>query len=112
MRKVGRTTLTATGADQAITGVLQAVEAAGLDHPVQTIGYGGGAVAVQDVADGKRFATVMQMPATEGKLAVEHLIQAIRDGAPVAGVDPVSELPDEGIVRAENASQFSPEWPG
>jgi ribose transport system substrate-binding protein len=100
------------GSDQAITGVLQAIEAAALPDPIQTIGYGGGALAVQDVADGKRFATVMQLPATEGRLATEHLIQAIRTGEPVPGVDPVAELPDEGIVRAENASQFSPEWPG
>jgi ribose transport system substrate-binding protein len=100
------------GSDQAITGVLQAIDAAGLDHPVATIGYGGGAIAVQDVGGGKRFATVMQMPATEGRLVVEHLIEAIRTGAPVPGVDPVSQLPDEGIVRAENAADFTPEWPG
>lgn len=100
------------GSDQAITGVLQAIEAAALDHPVVTIGYGGGATAVADVAAGTRFATVMQMPATEGKLAVEHLIAAIQSGQPVPGVDPVSELPDGGIVRAENADQFTPEWPG
>jgi ribose transport system substrate-binding protein len=100
------------GSDQAITGVLQAIEAAAPEGPIATIGYGGGALAVQDVAAGTRYATVMQMPATEGKLAIEHLIAAIRSGEPVAGVDPVSELPDEGIVRADNASQFTPEWPG
>jgi ribose transport system substrate-binding protein len=100
------------GSDQAITGVLQAIDAAGLDHPVATVGYGGGALAVQDVSAGTRFATVMQMPATEGRLVVEHLIEAIRTGEPVPGVDPVSQLPDEGIVRAENAADFTPEWPG
>jgi ribose transport system substrate-binding protein len=100
------------GSDQAITGVLQAIDAAALDHPVQTIGYGGGAVAVADVAAGTRYATVMQMPATEGRLAVEHLIAAIRSGEPVPGVDPVSELPNEGIVTAETAAEFTPEWPG
>jgi ribose transport system substrate-binding protein len=100
------------GSDQAITGVLQAIEAAALDHPVQTIGYGGGEVAIADVAAGTRYATVMQMPATEGRLAVEHLISAIRTGEPVPGVDPVSELPNEGIVTAETAAEFTPEWPG
>jgi ribose transport system substrate-binding protein len=100
------------GSDQAITGVLQAIEAAALPDPIRTIGYGGGQLAVQDVADGKRFATVMQMPATEGRLAVEHLIEAIRTGQPVAGIDPVSELPDAGIVRADNAASFTAEWPG
>ena len=100
------------GSDQAITGVLEAVEAAALDHPVQTIGYGGGEVAIADVASGVRYATVMQMPATEGRLAVEHLISAIRSGEPVPGVDPVSELPNDGIVTQETAGEFTAEWPG
>jgi ribose transport system substrate-binding protein len=100
------------GSDQAITGVLEAVEAAALDHPVLTIGYGGGETAIADVASGVRFATVMQMPATEGRLAVEHLISAIRSGEPVPGVDPVSELPNEGIVTQETAGEFTAEWPG
>jgi ribose transport system substrate-binding protein len=100
------------GSDQAITGVLQAIDGAGLTGQIATIGYGGGQVAVQDVADGKRYATVMQMPATEGRLAVEHLIEAIRNGTPVEGIDPVSGLPDEGIVRADNAASFTSEWPG
>jgi ribose transport system substrate-binding protein len=100
------------GSDQAITGVLQAVEAAALDHPVATIGYGGGEVAIADVASGARYATVMQMPATEGRLAVEHLISAIRSGEPVPGVDPVSELPHDGIVTQETAGDFTAEWPG
>lgn len=100
------------GSDQAITGVLEAVEAAALDHPVQTIGYGGGEAAIADVASGVRYATVMQMPATEGRLAVEHLISAIRSGEPVPGVDPVSELPNEGIVTQETAGEFTAEWPG
>jgi ribose transport system substrate-binding protein len=100
------------GSDQAITGVLQAIEAAALDHPVVTIGYGGGEVAIADVASGVRYATVMQMPATEGRLAVEHLVSAIRSGEPVPGVDPVSELPHDGIVTQETAGDFTAEWPG
>jgi hypothetical protein len=43
---------------------------------------------------------------------VEHLIAAIRSGQPVPGVDPVSKLPDGGIVTASNASEFTAEWPG
>jgi ribose transport system substrate-binding protein len=100
------------GSDQAITGVLQAIEAAALDHPVVTIGYGGGQTALDGIAAGTRFATVMQMPATEGRLATEHLISAIRTGEPAAGVDPVSELPNEGVVTAETVGDFTAEWPG
>jgi ribose transport system substrate-binding protein len=100
------------GSDQAITGVLQAIDAAALDHAVSTIGYGGGQTALDDIAAGKRFATVMQMPATEGTLATEHLISAIRSGEAVPGVDPVSELPNEGVVTQETVGDFTAEWPG
>jgi ribose transport system substrate-binding protein len=100
------------GSDQAITGAIQAAEGAGLAESIKTVGYGGGEVAIADIAAGKRFATVMQMPAAEGRLVVEHLLQAIATGQPVEGVDPVSQLPDEGIVRQENAGSFTPEWPG
>ena len=79
---------------------------------MHVVGYGGGKTAIDDVAAGKRFATVMQMPATEGTLATEHLLEAIRSGAPVPGVDPVSQLPDAGVVTASNAADFTPEWPG
>jgi ribose transport system substrate-binding protein len=100
------------GSDQAITGALQAADGAGLKANIKFVGYGGGAIAIQGVASGERFATVMQMPATEGQLAVEQLIQAIRTGTPVAGVDPVSALPDDGIVTTDNAASFTAEWPG
>jgi ribose transport system substrate-binding protein len=102
------------GADQAITGAMTAAEGAGVTDQVRLVGYGGGQVAVQDIADGKRFATVMQLPATEGRLGVEQLIAAIRTGTPSAGVDPLADLPDAGVVTADNVSQFLTlaEWPG
>lgn len=100
------------GSDQAITGAIQAADGAGVKGRVTMIGYGGGAIAIQGVASGERFATVMQLPATEGRLVVEHLISAIRTGTPMAGVDPVADLPDDGIVRQENAASFTAEWPG
>lgn len=98
--------------DQAITGALQAAEGAGVKGRVTMIGYGGGAIAIQGIASGERFATVMQLPGTEGRLAVEHLIQAIRTGTSVPGVDPVADLPDDGIARQNNAASFTAEWPG
>jgi len=100
------------GSDQAITGALQAIDGAGKTGDVTVIGYGGGALAIQEIAAGKRYATVVQQPATEGRLGVEHLIQAIRTGTPVPGTDPVSELPDDGIVTMDNAANFTAEWPG
>lgn len=100
------------GSDQAITGALQAAGELGRAGEIDMVGYGGGAVAVQGVQAGERFGTVMQLPGTEGRLVIEHLLAAIRSGRPVAGTDPLAQLPDEGIVRADNAADFVPEWPG
>jgi ribose transport system substrate-binding protein len=102
------------GSDQAITGALLAAAGAGVDSTLKTVGYGGGAIAIQQIADGKRYATVMQLPATEGRLAMEQLITAIRTGELSEGVDPVSQLPDDGVVTQANAADFLPlaEWPG
>jgi ribose transport system substrate-binding protein len=102
------------GADQAITGALQAVTTAGDKGKVLLVGYGGGAVALQGIASGDRFGTVMQAPATEGRLGVADLIQAIRTGIPEPGVDVLANLPDGGVVTKENVQTFLPlaEWPG
>lgn len=102
------------GADQAITGALQAVDSAGVKGKVRLVGYGGGAVALQGIASGDRYGTVMQMPATEGRVGVANLIQAIRTGTATSGVDVLANLPDGGVVTKDNVSTFLPlaEWPG
>jgi ribose transport system substrate-binding protein len=71
-------------------------------------------VAIQRVADGGQFATVMQLPATEGRLATEQLIEAIRTGTDAEGVDPVAALPDGGVVTQANAADMLAlaEWDG
>lgn len=100
------------GADQAITGALQAAGVKG--GKVLLVGYGGGAVALQGIASRERFGTVMQAPATEGRVGITDLIQAIRSGTPTAGMDVLSNLPDGGVVTKANVSTFLPlaEWPG
>ena len=45
----------------------------GLKGKVQLVGYGGGAIAFQGIASGERYGTVMQAPATEGRLGVQHV---------------------------------------
>ena len=52
-------------ADQAITGAVAAVK--DIKDKVRLVGYGGGTIALQGIASGERFGTVMQMPATEGR---------------------------------------------
>jgi ribose transport system substrate-binding protein len=103
-----------TGADQAITGALQAVTDAGLKDKVKLVGYGGGAIAFQGIKSGDRYGTVMQAPATEGRQGTEDFIKAIRTGQPQPGVDVLANLPDGGVVTSENVDQFLPlaEWPG
>ena len=66
------------GADQAVNGALQAV---GPGRPRSSSSATAAAqVAIQDIVDGKQFGTVVQAPATEGRLGVEQLVQAIRTG--------------------------------
>ena len=102
------------GADQAITGALQAVTTAGVKGKVALVGYGGGAVALQGIASGDRYGTVMQAPATEGRVGITNLIQAIRTGKATDGVDVLANLPDGGVVTKDNVQTFLPlaEWPG
>ncbi len=99
------------GADQAITGALTAV---GVKGKVLVVGYGGGAIALQGIAAGERYGTVMQAPATEGRVGVTNLIQAIRTGKPTDGIDVLANLPDGGVVTKDNVQTFLPlaEWPG
>ena len=99
-------------ADQAITGAVTAVK--DIKDKVRLVGYGGGTIALQGIASGERFGTVMQMPATEGRLGTEQLINAIRTGTPAPGVDPLASLQDGGVVTKANVDYFLPltEWPG
>lgn len=103
-----------TGADQAITGAVTAVAAAGLKDKVKLVGYGGGAIAFQGIASGERFGTVMQAPSTEGGTGVKMFIEAMRSGVAAPGIDVLADLPDGGVVTKSNVDGFLTlaEWPG
>ncbi len=100
------------GADQGITGAMQAIKAAGLTGKIVLIGYGGSALALQNIASGAQYASVVQAPASEGRFAVQDLVNAIRSGTPSPAHDPVAELPDNGVVTKDNVQKFTAEWPG
>jgi ribose transport system substrate-binding protein len=102
------------GADQAVLGALAAAQGAGVADKVRLVGYGGGEAGLNSVAAGTQFGTVLQLPATEGRLGVEQLIAAIRTGTPSAGTDPLAQLPDGGVATKDNVEQFLSlaEWPG
>ena len=57
---------------------------------------------------------VRRIKATEGGLGTKNLIDAIRSGTPVPGVDPLASLADGGVVTKANVDTFLPlaEWPG
>ncbi len=100
------------GSDQGIEGGAQAVAAAHKTGKVILVGYGASAAALAGVSSGAWYGDVAQAPASEGRLAVEAMIKALREGKNSGGIDPVAGLPNNGVVTKANASQFTAEWPG
>jgi ribose transport system substrate-binding protein len=100
------------GSDQGIEGGSQALATAHLTGKVLLVGYGASAAAVEGVASGAWFSDVAQAPASEGRLAVQALVKALRSGTDAGAVDPVAGFPNGGIVTKADASQFTAEWPG
>ena len=96
------------GADQGATGAEQALGG----KKVTLIGYGGGGVGLRAVRSGRWYGTVMQRPATEGRLAMQCAIKAVRTGKGCGGIDVLKGLPNGGVVTRANASKFKAEWPG
>jgi ribose transport system substrate-binding protein len=96
------------GSDQGIEGAVQAIG----KKPVLLVGYGGSAAGIQGVAAGQWFGDVAQLPASEGRLATQAAIKAVREGKDTGGQNPVADLPAAGVVTKDNASQFTAEWPG
>ena len=96
------------GSDQGIEGAVQAVD----PSKVTLVGYGGSQVGLKGVAAGTWFGTIMQLPASEGRLAVQCAIKAVRTGKGCAGIDPVDEVPNGGVATKANVAKFKGEWPG
>jgi ribose transport system substrate-binding protein len=96
------------GSDQGIEGAVQAVG----KKKVILVGYGGSAAGIQGVAAGTWYGDVAQLPASEGRLAAQAAIKAVRTGAKTGGQNPVADLPNQGVVTKDNADQFTAEWPG
>lgn len=99
------------GADQPMQGVEIALSDAGRLGEIDIIGFGGSRPALEAVADGRWFGDLMGAPATEGRLAMNALIEALA-GNDLGGIDTALELPDEGLVTADNVADFTAEWDG
>ncbi len=100
------------GSDQGIEGGAQALAAAHRTGKVILVGYGASAAALAGVASGAWYADVAQAPASEGHLAVQSLVKALRTGKDSGGIDPVAGLPAGGVVTKSNVHEFTAEWPG
>jgi ribose transport system substrate-binding protein len=96
------------GADQGATGA----ELAKGSREVVLVGYGGGQVGLNAVKAGRWFGTVVQRPATEGRLGMQCAVAAVKTNRRCGGIDVLAGLPDGGIVTKANASKFKAEWPG
>ena len=100
------------GADQPIQGVEIVLTDAGVLEGVALIGLGGSTHALAAISSGTWFAGVMGAPATEGRLAMEAMVAALTEGTSLGGIDPLTELPDGGLVVKDNVMLFLPEWNG
>ena len=99
--------------DQGLQGAVQAIEAAGrtLDEFLM-IGYGGSAWGKERVSEGVVYSNVVQAPATEGRLAMEAMVDALRNGNNQGDIDPFADFPNNGVMTRETADQFTGEWVG
>ena len=98
------------GADQGATGA--EIAARGANRDVVFVGYGGGGVGLKAVRAGRWFGTVMQRPATTGRVGMQCIVSAVRNNRNCGGVDVLKGLPNGGVVTRANVSKFKAEWPG
>lgn len=99
------------GADQSIQGVQLALKDSSTQG-IKLIGIGGSIPAIKGVQDGSWFGDVYGAPATEGQLAMDALVKAIKTGQSSGGIDAGSTLPDDGMVTKDNVSKFTAQWAG
>ncbi|MGH8988747.1 MAG: sugar ABC transporter substrate-binding protein [Acidimicrobiales bacterium] len=100
------------GSDQGMEGSTIAIADAGRTGKVILVGYGASEAAVKGVESGKWYASVAQLPASEGQLAVKYLAESIRTHKKFGGIDPVTKVAHNGIMTKANAASFHAQWPG
>jgi len=100
------------GSDQGMEGATRAVAAAGKTGHVKIIGLGGSVAAFSEVKSGAWFGDVATLPATQGQVAAQALVKAIRQGVNSGGLNPAASLPDGGLVTQADVSQFTGQWSG
>jgi len=106
----------ASSGDQMTAGMAQAVKAAGDSGKIELIGNGASVPGVAAVKAGQWFATIANVPYTEGYIAAEYAIEAAK-GTPLSKIPGfVDDLKDTGvgtaIITRTNASEFKAQWAG
>ena len=100
------------GADQSIQGAAIVLADEGLAGQVKLIGLGGSTPAIEGISDGSWFGGVFGAPLDEGRIAMEAMVEALDKGTYRGGVDPLSEMPDNGLVTVDNIDKFTAQWDG
>ena len=100
------------GADQSVQGAEIVLADEGKLDQVRLVGWGGSVPAIEGIADGRWFGGVFGAPGDEGRIAMEAMVSALTGGGDVGGVDPLADLPDNGLVTADNVHLFTPQWDG
>ena len=99
--------------DQAAAGAEQSVQDAGKAGKIRIVSSGGSCPAVDAVKAGRWFATVIDMPRTEGYLGMKMVVDAVRNGKKDAkGMNPIDTLKRDPFVTKDNAEGFECEWQG
>lgn len=106
----------ASSGDQMTAGMEQAVKSAGLTGKVKLIGNGASIPGVAAVRAGRWYATVANLPYTEGFLGAKYAIMAAK-GTPISKIPPfVDDLKyspvGTTIITKANASKFKAQWAG
>ena len=106
----------ASSGDQMTLGMEQAVKSAGMSGKVKLIGNGASVPGVAAVKAGRWFATVANLPYTEGYLGAKYAIMAAK-GTPLSKIPAfVDDLKyskvGTTIITKANASKFKAEWAG
>jgi ribose transport system substrate-binding protein len=101
------------GSDQSIQGAAIALKDAGMAAgSVKLIGLGGSAPAIAGVTDGSWFGDVFGAPGDEGRLAMQAMVDALKDGKMDGGIDPLTTVPDNGLITKDNVAKFTAQWNG
>jgi ribose transport system substrate-binding protein len=103
----------AVSSDQATLGAEQAVNAAGRAGKVRLVSSGGSCPAIDAVKAGRWYSTIVDLPETEGRLAMQAIVDAMRNGkkGPIA-LNPLSNMNHDPIITKDNIGSFQCQWQG